>query len=62
MKIGIGHLTRPDYNSVKSWFITGSGGLTAAENLPFYNKLLDDDGGYISGHKVVVLIKHLYES
>ena len=52
MKIGIGHLTRPDYNSVKSWFITGSGGLTAAENLPFYNKLLDDDGNELFGNAV----------
>ena len=52
MKIGIGHLTRPDYNSVKSWFITGSGGLTAAENLPFYNKLLDDDGNELFGSAV----------
>ena len=52
MKIGIGHLTRPDYNSVKSWFITGSGNLTAAENLPFYNKLLDDNGNELFGNAV----------
>ena len=51
-KVGIGHLTRPDYNSVKSWFITGSANLTAAENLPFYNKLLDDDGNELFGNAV----------